>query len=263
MTAIATMARTTHRAPHPLTARGRRTAAMEFKLDKRYALPVTVDAAWRLLSDLPATAACLPGAAITERIDERRHKGVMKAKVGPATMNFAGEVELLELDAGAHRVRMLGKGADKAGSSASMQLAARLEPGDTAGTSLLLGEATVVVSGKLAQFGNRLLVPVSDALLAQFVANFAAAAAQAPAEPDDAPRTATSHRWSNPATTLCRHVPTFRRREPTRRAWTPTPRPAPPAEALRRRPRPTRRAPPPRPRRRFDRARTRSPPRPN
>jgi hypothetical protein len=44
-----------------------------------------------------------------------------------------------------------------------------------------VGQATVTVSGKLAQFGSRLLVPVSDAMLAQFADNFRAAAALQPA----------------------------------------------------------------------------------
>jgi hypothetical protein len=45
---------------------------------------------------------------------------------------------------------------------------------------VLVGQATVTVSGKLAQFGSRLLVPVSDAMLAQFADNFRAAAAAVP-----------------------------------------------------------------------------------
>jgi hypothetical protein len=45
---------------------------------------------------------------------------------------------------------------------------------------VLVGQATVIVSGKLAQFGSRLLVPVSDAMLAQFAAHFSAAAAAVP-----------------------------------------------------------------------------------
>jgi hypothetical protein len=52
-----------------------------------------------------------------------------------------------------------------------------LEAGDSAASSVLVGVATIVVSGKLAQFGSRLLVPVSDAMLAQFADNFRAAAA--------------------------------------------------------------------------------------
>jgi hypothetical protein len=103
-------------------------------------------------------------------------------------MSFGGDIELQGLDPATHALRMLGKGADKAGSSASMQLTAHLEPGPSADQAVLVGQATVVVSGKLAQFGSRLLVPVSDAMLAQFAANFSAAAAAVPAVAS-APRT--------------------------------------------------------------------------
>ena len=53
---------------------------------------------------------------------------------------------------------MLGKGADRAGSSASMDLTARLVAAD-GGMSTLVGKADVVVAGKFAQFGGRLLNP--------------------------------------------------------------------------------------------------------
>jgi carbon monoxide dehydrogenase subunit G len=130
-----------------------------------------------VLRDIRAVAACMPGAQITEQLDDSHYKGTVKSKVGPAVMSFGGDIELQGLDAAARSLQMLGKGADKAGSSASMQLTAHLEAGAEAGTSVLVGQATIVVSGKLAQFGSRLLVPVSDAMLAQFAGNFSAAAA--------------------------------------------------------------------------------------
>jgi hypothetical protein len=95
-------------------------------------------------------------------------------------MQFGGEIEVLGIDAAARAMQMVGKGADRGGSSASMKLSAHIEPGATPQTSLLVGQATVTVSGKLAQFGSRLLVPVSDAMLAQFADNFRAAAAAVP-----------------------------------------------------------------------------------
>jgi carbon monoxide dehydrogenase subunit G len=152
---------------------------MEVKLDKRYPVAATLEQAWAVLSDIYATAACMPGAQITEQIDATHFKGTVKSKVGPAVMSFNGDIELQGLDAAAKELKMLGKGADKSGSSASMQLTAHLEPaaeGDTSGGCVLAGVATIIVSGKLAQFGSRLLVPVSDAMLAQFADNFRAAA---------------------------------------------------------------------------------------
>ncbi len=157
---------------------------MEVKLDKRYPVAASVDQAWAVLSDIRAVAACMPGAQITEQLDATHFKGSVKSKVGPAVMSFGGDIELQGLDAATHALRMLGKGADKSGSSASMQLTAHLEPGDQAGNNAgactLVGVATITVSGKLAQFGSRLLVPVSDAMLAQFADNFRAAAVVVP-----------------------------------------------------------------------------------
>lgn len=150
---------------------------MEVKLDKRYELAVGTEQAWAVLCDIHAVARCMPGAQITEQLDATHYKGTVKSKVGPAVMQFGGDIEVLGLDAAALSMQMLGKGADKSGSSASMNLQAHLEAGATAGTSVLVGVATIVVSGKLAQFGSRLLVPVSDAMLAQFADNFRAAAA--------------------------------------------------------------------------------------
>lgn len=149
---------------------------MEVKLDKKYPVAATVEQAWTVLADVRATAACMPGAQITEQTDDTHYKGMVKSKVGPATMTFNGTIEVLELDAATRTLRMLGSGADKAGSSASMDLTARMVPAEGGG-SVLEGEAVVKVNGKLAQFGNRLLVPVADAMLAQFADRFRAAAA--------------------------------------------------------------------------------------
>jgi carbon monoxide dehydrogenase subunit G len=154
---------------------------MEVKLDKRYPVPASPEQAWTILSDIRATAGCMPGAAITEQIDDTHFKGTVKSKVGPAVMTFGGDIEVMALDSATKSMTMLGKGADKSGSSASMNLAAHVEAGETPGTSVLVGVATIIVSGKLAQFGSRLLVPVSDAMLAQFANNFSAAAAAVPA----------------------------------------------------------------------------------
>ena len=153
---------------------------MEVKLDKRYPIAASAAQAWAVLGDIRATAACMPGAQITEQLDATHFKGTVKSKVGPAVMQFGGDIEVLGLDAEAKSMQMLGKGADKSGSSASMNLAAHVEAGAEPGHCTLVGVATIIVSGKLAQFGSRLLVPVSDAMLAQFADNFRIAAAAVP-----------------------------------------------------------------------------------
>lgn len=153
---------------------------MEVRLDKRYDVPAGVDQAWAVLADVHATAACMPGAQITEQVDATHYKGTVKTKIGPAQMLFAGDIEVLSLDAARRELRLLAKGSDRSGSSAAMDLTAHVEPGADPGAVVLVGSAAVTVSGKLAQFGSRLLVPVSDAILSQFADNFRRAAAAVP-----------------------------------------------------------------------------------
>ena len=150
---------------------------MEVNLEKRYPLDVSPARAWLVLRDVKAVAECMPGAAITEQLDATHYKGSVKVKVGPANAAFAGDIEVLVLDETAMKLQLLGRGADRGGSSASMDLTATVEPGETPNTAVLVGVAAVIVNGKFAQFGGRLMVQVSDMLLVQFADNFRAAAA--------------------------------------------------------------------------------------
>ena len=146
---------------------------MEVKLDKQYPLDVDAARAWALLTDLKATASCMPGAEITEQVSETSFKGGVKVKVGPAVAQFGGTVDVVEAVAAERKMVLRGKGADKGGSSASMDLTAIISP-DPANSAhcVLNGQAAVIVNGKFAQFGGRMMVQVSDMLLAQFVENF-------------------------------------------------------------------------------------------
>ena len=143
---------------------------MEVKLDKRYELGVSAQNAWAVLSDLESVASCMPGASLGEKTGDNAYKGSVKVKVGPATAQFGGEVEILSMDIASRSLVLKGKGADKGGSSASMELEATIEEAE--GQSVLVGVATVIVNGKFAQFGGRMMVQVSDVILKQFVDNF-------------------------------------------------------------------------------------------
>jgi uncharacterized protein len=144
---------------------------MQVTLDKQYPVAAGPEAAWQVLSNIEELATCMPGAQITERIDASHYKGSVKVKVGPASAAFAGTIEVLAVDAAARTLRLLGKGADRGGSSASMDLTARLADAG-GGATTLLGTAEVIINGKFAQFGGRMMTSVSDMILAQFAATF-------------------------------------------------------------------------------------------
>jgi carbon monoxide dehydrogenase subunit G len=146
---------------------------MKVQLEKSFPLPGPAEAAWALLQDLEAVAACMPGARITERVDPSHYKGTVTVRLGPASLAFRGDVEVKEVDAASRALRMVGRGTDSTGTSgAAMDLHARVEAVD-ASSSRLVGHSEVSVSGKAATFGGRLMQGVADQVLGQFAANFA------------------------------------------------------------------------------------------
>ncbi|MGP1679076.1 MAG: SRPBCC family protein [Burkholderiales bacterium] len=147
---------------------------MKVQIDKVFPMPASADVSWQFLQDIAAVGACMPGAKITERLDDTHYKGMVTVKVGPATMSFRGDIEVREVDAATRTVRLIGKGSDTTGSSgASIDLTARVEAAE-GGASNLVGKSEASVSGKAAAFGGRMMNSVADQVLKQFAANFAA-----------------------------------------------------------------------------------------
>lgn len=137
-------------------------------------MPASPGVTWGALLDIEAVAACIPGAKITERLDDRHYKGVVTVKVGPAKLAFRGDVEVKEQDATSRTLRLVASGTDTSGSSAaSLDLTARVEDA-VGGDSNLVGRSEASVSGKAATFGGRMMDTVADQILKQFAANFAA-----------------------------------------------------------------------------------------
>lgn len=146
---------------------------MKVQLEKTFPMPASADTAWALLKDIEAVASCMPGAKVTERVDDTHYKGTVALKLGPANMSFRGDIEVKRLDAGARTLQMVAKGTDAAGGSgATMDLTARVDAIDAASCNLV-GNSDVSVSGKAATFGQRFMGPVTEQVLGQFAANFA------------------------------------------------------------------------------------------
>jgi carbon monoxide dehydrogenase subunit G len=145
---------------------------MKVDLEKEFELPGSTAQGWEFLQDIPGVASCMPGAEITDTIDEHNYKGKVKMKIGPATMAFNGDIVISNIDAVKRELNLVGKGQDSKGSSsASMDLTAWIADTET-GTSALKGNASVTVTGKAASLGGRMMMQVADQILNQFGANF-------------------------------------------------------------------------------------------
>ena len=135
-----------------------------------FTVPVPVDDAWRILTDVERIAPCLPGAQLQE-IEGETYRGIVKVKVGPIQAQFKGQASFVEQDHVAHRVVLKGEGRDTTGKgNASALITAELTSLTASSTSVKV-LTDLSITGKVAQFGRGAMADISDKLLAQFVEN--------------------------------------------------------------------------------------------
>jgi carbon-monoxide dehydrogenase small subunit len=139
-------------------------------------LDAPVDAVWAVLDDVERMVACLPGAELTEALGGDRYRGTAGVALGPVKLSFAGLAQIVERDAGGHRLRMIGQGSDAGGSATQADIRLRAEPAPGGG-SVLRADADLYLSGRIAQFGRALAGDVSRRLFEQFATAVDAAAA--------------------------------------------------------------------------------------
>ena len=151
---------------------------MAIEIEKTFQVKEPIEQVWSLLSDPRRVATCVPGAKITEQVDEKTYKGTISVKVGPSATDYKGELEIVRLDAENHEMEILGKGQDVRGrGSASMKMTGKLRSLDDGGTEVTsISELNVV--GILAQMGSRVISEVSNIMFGEFTKNFQARLAQ-------------------------------------------------------------------------------------
>jgi carbon monoxide dehydrogenase subunit G len=151
---------------------------MALKIEKTFQVKESVDKVWTFLSDPRKIALCVPGAQITEQLDEKTYSGAIRVKVGPSVTDYKGEVQIVRLDPQNHEIEILGKGQDVRGrGSASMKMTGKLRSLDDGGTEVTsISELNVV--GILAQMGSRVISEVSNIMFGEFTRNFQARLAQ-------------------------------------------------------------------------------------
>ena len=140
---------------------------MAIRIEERFTVKAPVQAVWEYLVDPRRVVSCLPGAELTEVVDERTFHGAVKVKVGAVTVSYKGRVRVVEIDAAAHRVRMEGEGRESAGTgSAKMAMESTVAPAD--GGAEVVVRSDVDVVGRIVQLGRGMIEQVSHQLFEQF-----------------------------------------------------------------------------------------------
>lgn len=143
---------------------------MGMRIEKNVVVNAPAEAVWAFLTDPRRVASCLPGAAITDQLDEQSWGGTMTVKVGPVTASYRGKMKFERLDAAAREAEIAATGQETRGKGAAdMRMTSRvIERGPAETEVVIVSDVNVV--GVLAQFGRGMIQDVSDQMFGKFSA---------------------------------------------------------------------------------------------
>ena len=141
---------------------------MAFEIVKTFVVRSSPEQVWSFLIDPERVARCLPGAAITGKLDDKTWQGTMTVKVGPVSSSYKGKVAFEKLDASSRTAEIVAQGQDIRGrGGADLRLTSTLAqkaPGETEVTTT----SRVNITGILAQMGRGMVQDVSDQMFQIF-----------------------------------------------------------------------------------------------
>jgi len=142
------------------------------KFDNAFEVPLPPDAAWNLLLDVRRIAPCMPGAELTEVLDERSFKGRVAVRLGPVALSFAGTARFDEVDAQARRAQVKAQGTDQKGRGGANAVITFTMLPSGAGTRVDIA-TDLNLSGSVAQYGRG--AGMIQAVAAELIGQFAVA----------------------------------------------------------------------------------------
>jgi hypothetical protein len=157
------------------------------EFDNSFEVPLPPAQAWPVLMDIKRIAPCMPGAELTEVVDDKTYKGKIGVRLGPVALTFAGTVTFDEIDNANHRARVKAQGTDAKGRGGAHATASfHVEP--MASGSKVLVHTDLSLSGAVAQYGRGvgMIQATAAQIINQFAGNLKAQLAAAPvaAAPD-------------------------------------------------------------------------------
>ncbi len=141
------------------------------QLQNEFLVPAPPERLWGHLLDVDAIAPCVPGAELTEMVDDHTWRGRLRVQFGPVSMSFAGTVAIQERDREHFKICLVARGTEQKGRGRVIaDVTSWLEPQpDGTGTNVRM-LTDVSLTGIAAQMSRGVLPEVSRQITAQFAA---------------------------------------------------------------------------------------------
>lgn len=137
--------------------------------DNQFFVSAPLDTAWSFMLDVEQVAPCVPGAQLTETLDDRHFRGTVKVKLGAVQVTYRGELEM-EPDERARSVVLRAKGTETRGSGGASGTFTSALTQTPDGRTRVDIHSEVDVTGRVAQFGRSIMQDVANRLVGEFAA---------------------------------------------------------------------------------------------
>lgn len=158
---------------------------MAIELRQTFQVRAPVDTVWAFMLNPENVVACMPGASLTQVVDEKSFVGAVKIKVGAVTAQYQGTITYVETDRAAGIVKMLAEGKERGGGTVRGTIVSQLSAIDGGSATSVETRSSIDLTGKIVQVGRGMIEGVSGQIIKMYVANVRAmlepAAAAAPA----------------------------------------------------------------------------------
>jgi carbon monoxide dehydrogenase subunit G len=122
---------------------------------------------WKLVTDVPAAARCVPGVAAVMPSGAGKYKGSLLVQLGPVRLVLDGDIALTTTDeaAGKASVRAVAKDSRLGGTVHATMDLALVDKGED--TELRI-TSDVQIAGRIGEFGQPVIQRKADQLMSQF-----------------------------------------------------------------------------------------------
>ncbi|MGH2995687.1 MAG: SRPBCC family protein [Gaiellaceae bacterium] len=155
------------------------------KLENSFEVAAPPEAAWELLMDVPRIVPCMPGAELTETVDDSNWKAKMGVKLGPISLTFDTDVKREEADEAARRVTLSANAREVRNRGRAQATIASTLTSSDGGTKIDI-VTDLTLSGPAAQYGRGLIQDISSQLVTTFAECLQAQLGAAPGEAEAA-----------------------------------------------------------------------------
>jgi uncharacterized protein len=137
------------------------------RIENSFEVAAPLEDAWALLMDVPRIVPCMPGAQLTETVDDDHWKATMAVKLGPISLTFDTAVAREAADEAAHRAVLSADAREAKGrGSAKATIESTLAEQD-GGTRVDI-VTDLALTGPVAQYGRGLVQSVASQMTASF-----------------------------------------------------------------------------------------------